>query len=496
MENKLPANIHFVSKYAALRMPKNRLHANGGVWGPVQAQHLLMRAAFGGTREEITAAANTTREETVEKLLAGNPMPEPPGPDDWVNQGYITRGLTEEQRRELRRLNRFRFSVLRSWWLELMVDNLYGLREKMVVFWHGHFATEAAVVQVAQLLYKHNDMLRRNALGNFRTFLKEMWRDPAMLVYLNGVQNRVGNPNENFARELLELFTMGVDQYTETDIKEAARAFTGWRVNYETIEPFLTMGRLDSGVKTFLGKTGNLYGDDIIDTILEQPVTAKFICTKLYKYFVNFEVDDARIEALATIFRDNNYEIKPVLREIFLNDYLYNEENAGSIIKSPAHLVVSTVRQLGVPKSDLTYLYAAAELLDQALFSPPNVAGWPGQRAWISPLLLATRGAYGESAILGGRIDKSLDRKNLKPIETDIMAFARSFGIDKARELLDKWIEHCMAIALDDLTKESLLSILLGGAAEEDWSLDYEGVEDRVASCITQMLRLPEYQLV
>ncbi|MFQ5631657.1 MAG: DUF1800 family protein [bacterium] len=495
MENTLPPNLHYVSKYAALRTPKQRLHTSGTVWGQAQAQHLLIRAAFGGTPAEIAAAGLATREEIVEKLLADVPMPDPPGPDDWVNEGYVTRGLTTEQRRELQRLNRFRFSVLRSWWLELMANNPYSLREKMVVFWHGHFATEAQVVVVAQMLYKHNDMLRRNALGNFRTFLKEMWRDPAMLVYLNGVQNRVGNPNENFARELMELFTMGVDQYTETDIKEAARAFTGWQVNDETIESELSFTRYDSFVKTFLGQTGNFNGDNIIDIILEQPVTAKFICTKLYKYFVNFEVDETHVDELAAIFRDNEYEIKPVLRKIFTSDYFYAEENVGSIIKSPAHLVVSTVRQLGAPDADLSYLFNAADLLDQALFSPPNVAGWPGQRAWISPFLLASRSAFGESAILGGRIDRNLDNKNLKPIKTDIMAFARSFGIDRPRELLDKWIEHFMSIALDDLTKESLLSILLEGAAEDDWSLNFEGVEDRVANCLTQMLRLPEYQL-
>lgn len=493
MEDRLPVNFYLVSKYRSRGQPRSRLHSSAKSWGPAQAQHLLMRAGFGGTPAEIATAVAKSRDEIVEMLLADQPLPPPPG--DWVTEPYITRGLTDEQRTQLRRTNRARFGDLISWWLTLMLQSGFSMREKMVLFWHGHFVTEARVVKISQFIYKYNDMLRRNSLGNFRTFLKEMWRDPAMLIYLNGNQNQVNKPNENFARELLELFTMGVDQYTEQDIKEAARAFTGWRVNPETLESYLTLGRRDSRRKTFLGQSGYFYGDEIIDIILQQPVTAKFICEKLYQYFVNFEPNSAHIEALADTFRANDYEIKPVLRQMLTSDYFYSEDNVGALIKSPVHLVVSTVRQLGLPQADLAYLYRAAEMLDQALFNPPNVAGWPGQRAWISPLTLASRSGFAESALLGGRIDRSLDRRNLKPIRTDVMAFARSFGSDRPRELLEKWIEHFMVIALDDLTKESLLSLLLDGAAEEDWSLNYDGVEQRVANCLTQMLRLPEYQL-
>jgi hypothetical protein len=322
-----------------------------------------------------------------------------------------------------------------------------------------------------------------------------MWRDAAMLVYLNGVQNRVGNPNENFARELLELFTMGVDQYTETDIREAARAFTGWRVRTPELDAYLDANLRDYEYKEFLGQRGNYDGDDIVDIVLQQPVTAQFICRKLYAFFVNFEPEDGEIERLAGIFRDGDYEIKPVLRALFASDSFYSEANVGALIKSPAHLVTSTVRQLGLPAADLNYLNRSSDMLDQSLFSPPNVAGWPGQRTWISPQLLATRSGYCESALVGGRIDRNLDQKNLRPIATDLMAFARSFGINGARELLNAWIEHFMVISLDELTKEALLSILLDSAAEDDWSLDYEGVEGRVAACLLAMLRLPEFQL-
>lgn len=492
MQDPESQNIHFMRGYNPASA-RAGMHLGMAAWGPAQAQHLLNRAAFGGTVAEVQAASALSREEMIGTLLAAQPLPEPPGA--WINDPYVLRGLSEAERKKRRQANREHLIELLVWWITQMSTASAALREKMVVFWHGHFATEVEIVKVAQLVYRHNAMLRRNALGNFRTFLKEMWRDPAMLVYLNGVQNQKNSPNENFARELLELFTMGVDNYTEQDIKEAARAFTGWRIDLATHTASLNPNRFDAGSKTFLGRTGNFSGDDIIDIILEQPVTADFICAKLHRFFVNFEPDAARIAALATIFRNNNYEIKPVLHAIFSSDYFYAAENIGALIKSPVQLVMSTPRHFNAGAADARYLYNAAALLDQALGNPPNVAGWKGQRAWISPLLLATRAAFGETVIQGGRIDRNAQNRNVKAVQVDSMAFARSFGIGTPRELLQRWIEHLLPIALDALTQESLLSILLEGAAEQDWSLDYPGVEDRVKNCLTQLLRLPEYQL-
>jgi len=476
------------------RTPKPPLHAGAEIWGTAQAAHLFMRAAFGGTQAEIGMLGSLPREEALNLLLADAPLPPPPGA--WVSEPYITEGLTQEQLMELQRLNRERIDQLINWWVELMRGALYNLREKMALFWHGHFATEADVVNLAQWLFIHTDMLRRNTLGNFRTFLKEMWKDPAILIYLDGNQNNRIHPNENFARELLELFTMGVGNYTEQDIKEAARAFTGWRVDRTTLTSYFVPNRYDSSVKTFLGQSGNFDGDAIIDIILQQSVTATFICHKLYQFFVSPEVDDTRVTALADIFRNNDYEIKPVLRAMFESDYFYDENSVGVIIKSPVHLTISSVRQFAATTVDPTYMFVASRLLDQILLDPPNVAGWPGQRAWISPTTLALRGAYGETVIKGGNINRpNANPDRVKPIVVDAMAFARSFGVNKARELLDKWIEHLLPFGVDENSKEFLLSVLIETADENDWSLDYPGADVRVKNCLTQIVRLPEFQL-
>ena len=472
---------------------ENRRPASMQSWGLTQAQHLLMRAAFGASPQETAAAASQAKSQVIETLLADAPLPEPPG--DWVTEGYNMRGLSNDEKKALRRLNRERYRELLGWWIALMQQGPDNLREKMVFFWHGHFVVETAAVKVSQFLYQYLDMLRRHALGNFRDFLREMWKSPAMLIYLNGNQNSAAKPNENFARELMELFTMGVDQYTEQDIKESARAFTGWRIDTTQLRSSFVPRRHDYGAKTFLGRKGNFDGDDIIDIILEQPATAKFICSKFYRFFVSPEIDDERVEALASTFRDGDYEIKPVLRQLFNSDYFYDEQAVGALIKTPFHLVVSLPRQFGAQYADLEYLYRVSEALDQVLLNPPNVAGWPGQRAWISPLLLATRGFYGETAIMGGRLDRRRYNPRQKPIGIDAMAFARDFGIDTPRELLQAWIEHLLPLDVDAVSKDFLLSVLLEGADEADWSLGYPGVEERIKNCLVQILKLPEYQL-
>ncbi|RMD92964.1 MAG: DUF1800 domain-containing protein, partial [Calditrichaeota bacterium] len=391
-----------------------------------------------------------------------------------------------------------RYRDLVVWWLKLMGSGPTTLREKMVLFWHGHFVTEAAAVKIPQYLYRYNDTLRRNALGNFRMFLREIWKDPAMLIYLNGNQNKAQKPNENFARELMELFTMGVDSgYTEMDIKESARAFTGWQVDNSQLTAVFRPRLHDYGQKTFLNHTGNFNGDDIIDIILQQPVTAEFICTKLYRFFVSPEANPQHVQELAEIFRQSDYEIKPVLRAIFTSDYFYDVENVGAIIKSPVHLAVSLVRQAQAAEVDPIYIFNAAAELDQTLFNPPNVAGWPGQRSWISPVTLASRSLFGEAAIMGGRIDrKNFDPQRQKPIKINVMDFARAFGIETPRELLNAWLEHFLSFQPDPVTRDFLLSVLLEGADEADWSLEYEGVEDRIKNCLAQIFKLPEYQLI
>lgn len=494
MDTPNPTHFAYTTSTGPIQNQKSKLHASFSSWGPTQAQHLLMRAGFGASHDEIHQASSISKTGVIDNLLADTPVPDPPG--EWVNEPYILRGLSQEERQAKQKQNRLNFRELNVWWTNQMIENPYCLREKMALFWHGHFVIEATTVKVAQYLYIYNDMLRRNALGNFRAFVKEMCKDPAMLIYLNGLQNNVRHPNENFARELLELFTMGVDNYTEQDIKEASRAFTGWRLNQQALKSYFLPRRHDDGVKTFLGQTGYFDGDDIVDIIFEQEITANFICRKFYEYFVSPDVVEERVDTLANIFRNNDYEIKPVLRAIFESDYFYDEENVGAIIKSPAQLIFSLVRQFSALDANRTYLYSSSNVLGQTIFDPPNVAGWPGQRNWISPITLPTRGEFGETALNGGRIDRPNARRRNNLVGVDVMAFAHSFGEGRPRQLLDLWIEHLLPISIEEKTKELLLDILLEGATEEDWSLYYEGVENRIKSCLIQILRLPEYQLI
>ncbi len=466
-------------------------HTGIDTWGPAQARHLLRRTGFSATVQEVETVAALPRDQVVELLLTEE---FPDKPFAWIDEPYNPRGWTREQRQQWQATNRERLRELRDWWFRRLLRGPYNLQEKMLVFWHGHFVIEQSNVKVAQYMYNYQAMLRRNALGNFGTFVKEMYKEPAMLIYLNGRENTAGNPNENFARELLELFTMGIGNYTEADIKEAARALTGWRIRREDNSSYLDLRRYDADQKTFLGKSGYFTGDHIIDIILEQDATALFICRKIYSWLVNPEPDEARVSELATLFRSSGYEIKPVLRSILNSDYFYETNNVGAIIKPPIQLVLDTARLFDATDQDFNYLSRASAVLGQELFSPPNVAGWPGQRGWISPLLLATRSAFGELAIKGGRID----RKNYRGtgLSIDTMQFARSFGTDSARELIDLWEQHLLTIGIDDVTRENLLNLLLEGAEEGDWSLNYPGVEDRVKNSLAQFLRLPEFQLM
>lgn len=280
---------------------------------------------------------------------------------------------------------------LALWWADRMVATPRPLEEKLTFFWHGHFATSEAKVRDYRMMLVQNRMLRSKASGNFRDLLLGIMRDPAMLVYLDNGENVKGHPNENFGRELLELFTLGVGNYTEQDIREASRAFTGWGNDVLTFrfDPALH----DAGHKKFLGREGDFGGEEIVDIILEQPATAEFIAAKLYRYLVRDEISNATREALGRAFREADYELKPLLKTIFLSRDFYSEPSVATQIKSPVQLFVSTYRKLGIAKTptapdfnDLT------KPLGQSLLYPPNVAGWSGGRTWITPATLLERG--------------------------------------------------------------------------------------------------------
>ena len=270
--------------------------------------------------------------------------------------------------------------------------------EKIALFWHGHFATSDDKVRDYRKMARQIDLFRKQGVGNFRNLVLAVAQDPAMLVFLDAGENVKGRPNENFSREILELFTMGIGNYTEHDIREAARAFTGW--TNDRLEFVVKPELHDEEDKTFLGQTGNFDGVEIIDVVMAHKSTARFITKKLYRYFVATDAPPKRIEQLASLLRQNNYELKPLLKAMFTARDFYAPHAYSSQIKSPVQLVLSTYRKLGVTAlPGVPDFHQATESLGQKLLYPPNVAGWEGGRSWITPATLVERGNFAKHVL-------------------------------------------------------------------------------------------------
>jgi uncharacterized protein (DUF1800 family) len=372
-----------------------------GMTGPVldydDARHLLNRTGFGATQSDIEHYVGMSREAAATALLASARTaaltPPPPSMEATGPLSYPRRGSgTSEAELKMFRQEQVREGLeLRGWWIGEMLSTPSPLTERMTLFWHNHFVSSQQKVKLAALMYRQNVTLRAQALGNFGAMLHAIARDPAMIVYLDSAQNRKGAPNENFARELMELFTLGEGNYTEHDVKEAARAFTGWSLDRDTgsfrFRPFLH----DYGSKTILGRTGTFDGDDVIDILLAQPATAEFITRKLWRELVSPDPETGDVRRIAGRFRESGYDIKVALYELLTADAFYAQTNRGVLIKSPVDLVVGSLRQFGLHPGETIPFAVAAAGMGQILFSPPNVKGWPGQDAWINTSSLLSR---------------------------------------------------------------------------------------------------------
>ena len=394
-------------------------------WSYDRAAHLLERAGFGGTPEEINRLASMTPRQAVDYLVEYERItdeqapfdasdiwdpgmdPFPPSRAEAVRIGRERgaalgeQALPEGSQRRLQpivnkffyglRANSYETQRLGVWWANRMLASPLPLEEKLTLFWHGHFATGQGKVRDARIMRQQNAMLRERASGRLGELLTGILRDPAMLVYLDNGENVKEHPNENFGRELLELFTMGVGNYSERDVREASRAFTGWTNDVLAFK--FDAEKHDFGEKTFLGRSGPFNGDDIIDIILEQPVTAEFVAAKIYRYFVREDVaEPVRIE-LGRTFREHGHALKPLLKAIFLSKDFYSPPSYATQIKSPVHLVVSTYKKMGLREvPTIPDFGRMTGSLGQSLFGPPNVAGWAGGRTWITPATLLDRG--------------------------------------------------------------------------------------------------------
>jgi uncharacterized protein (DUF1800 family) len=363
--------------------------------GMADARHLLSRTGFAASEAELATFAALSRGEAADRLLRGATKAAVTPPPKWVDDPFVPlsrlRSASAEQRQALLRKNIEQGLDLREWWFREMLSTPSPLTEKMTLFWHNHFATSQQKVRLTSLMYRQNVLIRRNALGNFGTLLHEIARDPAMLVYLDGAQSRKEQPNENFAREVMELFTLGEGHYSEKDIKEAARAFTGWSIDRDDGTFMFRRFIHDNGTKTVLGKSGNLDGDQVIDILLAQPQTARFITGKLWREFVSPTPDAAEIDRLAGIFRDSGYDTGKLMRAMLTSDAFYAPENRAALFKSPVEFVVGTLKTFDIEPPSLRPFVFASALLGQNVFSPPNVKGWPGGEAWINSSTLLGR---------------------------------------------------------------------------------------------------------
>jgi hypothetical protein len=273
-----------------------------------------------------------------------------------------------------------------------MVVTPTPLTERMVLFWHNHFTSGFEGINWSHMLYDQNVMFREHAVGSFRQMVGRIIRDPMMLRYLDNINNRKGRPNENFAREMLELFTLGEGNYSEGDIREVARAFSGWTLDRVKNYAFtVNRGQHDDGVKTVFGKRGRFDGEDVANLILERPETARFVVGKLWREFVSDQPDPRQIERLANVLRSSDYQLKPLLRAMFLSDAFWADESRATLTKSPVDLIVGTIRTFDLPIADLESLPLLAKRLGQDVFDPPNVKGWPGGTVWITPHSLLVR---------------------------------------------------------------------------------------------------------
>ena len=351
-------------------------------------KHLLLRAGFGANLSQIKNLDQVSLTEIWKKLATNDPLIpiqlKEAAPDFDYQQ---LSKMDAEMKKEIQKKNRRSNLEINLKFLNQMVHSEDQLREKMAFFWHGHFATRVVNSRFnLQLL----NTIREKSLGNFGDLLKAVSQSPAMLQFLNNQQNKKGHPNENFAREVMELFTLGRGNYTEKDVQEGARAFTGW--SFLPDGSFFERPRQhDFGPKTFLGKTGNFDGNDALNIILEQKGTAKFIVTKIYKFFVNEKINPGIIEHLSDQFYDSKYDIKKLMTEIFTSKWFYNEENIGAKIKSPIELMAGIMRTLPMELEKPENLIVYQKLLGQMLLYPPNVAGWPSGNSWIDSSTLMLR---------------------------------------------------------------------------------------------------------
>lgn len=455
-------------------------------------QHLFWRAGFGLSPSQWKERSNWTISKAIDFLFkeAEHSFAQIRNASFDVSIEKRKKELSKKEVAALRKEQRRLVHLQNIDWL-LSMGNGEGsdLLNKMTLFWHGHFACTSKTSRVA---YNQLLALKKHALGNFRDLVIAMAKDPSMIRFLNNQQNRKNSPNENFARELMELFTIGRGNYTEQDVKEAARAFTGWSSNFKG-EFIFRRRQHDYGQKIFMGTQGNFDGTDIIDIILSKRATAEFICRKVYRYFVNPRINDQRVQELATKFYDNQYDIAYLMRTIFSSDWFYDVANQGVKIKSPTEFLAGMVRQIDLTVNNKVALFGIQKALGQTLFNPPNVAGWKGDKSWIDNATLMLRLNLPQAIFYTAEI-------NLKE-KDDLEGKGRGNKLKRLNATVDlQPLVGLFDTNSKEVVFEQLSAYLLGRkinhhAVDIEKFTDKKSAERFMKSLTMRIMTLPEYQL-
>lgn len=496
-----------------------------GAWTYAQAAHLLRRAMVGPRDVEIRAAIDDGMEATVASLLA--PFePDLTGISDWAGQDARIRGPRDTASQEYRDYQaqvQLRRELLGRWQLRTIATSPASIQERLVLMWSNHFTSELQVVNMAELMYWQNRRIRQHSLGNLKEFTRAITKDMAMLIYLDGLKNfksgTRSNINENYSRELMELFSMGVTDwdgnanYTETDVVEGARALSGYvptpsaqGADYVGLESAFLESRWDNGTKTYLGRTGAWKADDVIDIIFSERAdqVAKFACEKIYRALVYDVPDRVVIAEMAATLRNGNWEIRPVVEQLLLSEHFYDVTNIGALDKSPVDYLLGMIRGLelgSVPDFDLTVstrfsrdLSGRLTTLGQRVFDPPNVKGWPGGRTWISTSTLPPRQKFALDVV-----DAKIVGANRVTLYTfDVNAYARSVSdYEDAEVIVDELSRHLLNTTPSIKERATLLATLLNGSPVYEWPrLDQTQRTDRVKLFLKALVQLAKFQLM
>jgi uncharacterized protein (DUF1800 family) len=550
LKSGIPSSIPSPASISQAPPPNGGLTAYGGAWTENEVIHLLKRTLFGAAQADISYFKTRTFQQSVDEILnPAAPVPDPPvkeyvtpanatTPDTHITQGSVwaldpnTDGT----------VNTLRIASFKKWWMGVMINQDRSIREKMTLFWHNHFSTETSVIGNAQFVFKHHSLVRTHALGNFKSLARAVSIDPAMLVYQNGERNTKNAPDENYGRELQELFCCGKGPdslYTEDDVKAAARVLTGWRNDAVTISSYFDDKRHDTGNKQFSafygnaviqGKSGPAAGDEELDALLDMifatQEVAKYICRRLYRWFVYYDIDDT-VEAniiipLATLLRANQYEIKPVLETLLKSEHFFDVLAKGCLIKSPVELVVGTCREFNIafqPASDYvtnygfySYLASWTANMQQNIGDPPDVSGWKAYyqapqfyEVWINSDTLPKRNQFTDIMTQIGYTF------NGKKILVDGAGFAKTLSDPgNPNQLIDDILKIIYRIDISTASKSQLKTdILLGGQTSDYYWTDAWNqfitdpanasntniVQSRLRDLLKYFMDLSEYQL-